>query len=344
MALPSLAKTWQFNVNQVAAADATLETQSDTLILLLKNLLKHSTAGFTNSSGGAITPTGGMVVKSSCNGAGAFGNGDDVDRWTTVADLVHAAAGNNHSWLVGRMTGVSSLYEVLIDLSNINTTVATIIVSHTGFGAANGGTDGTATAAPTASSSVTLVSNAVWGPPSTAGNATRLHYLCSSDGAVRHLVLMRNSNVAGWWFFMKPDQAQPWWTTPWIGGVIGTSTVAPGSNTPSNSNWTSHSDTQFSHTRHSTTTIDVKMGCTGFNALSGADFTQANPDGNNPMFGARALSNTTLFQGDHAFIPDLWLGRSGLSNGSGYPNPGPSQFVQLGPIIIPWNQSVIQLT
>jgi hypothetical protein len=348
MALPSLTLTQQFLVNQTLALSGTLETQTDNFLLGVKNGMKASTSGFTASDGSSLpSPTGGWTVWGSNNGAGAFGNGDGVDRWSAIGDIVHNTAGNNHSWIVLRQTGLASNAALLLDCNSATVNNLTMVFSPTGFGAANGGADGTATAAPTALNSTTLVNaGSTWGATSNASNNTVMHLVLSSDGTYTVIVFMRNNFVCGAWVFVKPQQVKSWWTTPILIGALGTATAAPASSTPAPADWTDTTGATFLQGRSGASNFNVRLGHVGFGNTGGtAAITTADPDNDNPLWGTRAVSNTANFVGDHAFIPDMWVGRNNISIGSGYPSTGNvRQFMQFDRFILPWNRSTIVLT
>jgi hypothetical protein len=339
MALPTLARTWRFKVGQLSAGNSTLETQTDTLILVIVNSLL-GTGTWTDSDGNtqAITPI--WTVRSSNNGAGAFGNNDGVNRWSTIADLVHANAGTNHSWIVLRNANIP--LEVLIDL-NGSTNAITIIVSHSGFGVANGGTDGTATAAPTALNSITLHSNSVtWGASGTTSLQTVVQALFSTDGSDTRIICCRNGHMCGLWLFAKPTELVGSWANPYVAGILGSSAGAPSSSVPAAADLGA-STAIF---RGFGTTSFV-MGMTSEGFTDGALFnTLTTSDGfvasSNPMLPARVASVTASHTGSRALLADTWLGRSNLPTGHGYPvTPTAPSFMQFGSLIVPWNKSVV---
>lgn len=182
MPIPALSKTWQFNVNQAVAAQATFKIQAQTLMLLLKNTLK----GF------ALNP---WVVKGSCNSIAA--GMDGVDRWAAIGDLQWLTPGNPHSWIVLRnpVTG----WELCIDLdwtgANVENTISQMVSPAAGF------TGGTTTARPTATDE-TFIGNATlantrdgWGPSGVS--AYKLHVWHSSDGECTRWTFWQNNICNG---------------------------------------------------------------------------------------------------------------------------------------------------
>src|SRR5574340_893123 len=113
--LPTLQRTWRFQVNQATAAGGSGLVACQNLMWAIKESLKGNGA-WTDATGAGAAAAGTFVVRSSSNGAGAFGNGDGVDRWAAAAGLVWAAPGTSHSWIVLRQTGIGATYEVCIDL------------------------------------------------------------------------------------------------------------------------------------------------------------------------------------------------------------------------------------
>src|SRR5512143_1676931 len=118
MAMPVATKTWEFLINQSWGGLGTVLADNRDLMLKIKNALINS---------GVFTSE--MVVWGSNNGAGAFGNGDAVDRWAAAANLVWAAAGVNHSWMVLTQGGIHPRSAICIDLNNATSSNATIVIS-----------------------------------------------------------------------------------------------------------------------------------------------------------------------------------------------------------------------
>ena len=163
MALPVLAKTWQFQVN-------------GTLPMLpgSKALIQNTALVFAIKNGLVGFGTAPWVVRYSCNSVTAGTAGDGVDRWATVANLVWNNAGAAHSWMVLRQTGIHSTYEILLSLEPLSSTNLIVAQSDVGF------TGGTTTARPTATDEYILGTANM--TPSIL-TTIRTHFMQSTDGA-----------------------------------------------------------------------------------------------------------------------------------------------------------------
>ena len=344
MALPALVKTWQFQVNnQVAAQGSSLAT-GRLLLRSVKNSL-IGTGAWTDSTNAAIAVTNPMTVKGSCNGAGgagSFGNNDNVDRWTADGSLVWAAAGVNHSWIVLKLGG--SAAQICIDLSTATTTSFTMILSVSGgFFAANGRTDGTATARTTATDEVIVgPSPTSWGMQTT--DATfRWHVLKSSDGLAYRVLLTTAGQTRGFWQMEAVNnRIGANWPVPMVACLVGSnaSTVATFGDLMSSAS------AILPRARDSTAGLQVLWTCEGKDnsALCIFQTTPIDATGENPMFPAGLYSITAGHIGPIGSLIDAWWGLTNFADGTTYPAAGTlDQFVQFSDIIMPWNQSVPQL-
>lgn len=340
MALPSLVKTWQFQVNNQVVAQGTSLATGRLLMRSIKNALT-GTGAWTNSAGGATASTNPMTVKGSNNGAGTFGNNDNVDRWTTDANLVWAVSGSNHSWIVLKFGGSNAM--ICIDLNSATNTVATMVLSTSGgFFAANGGTDGTATARPTATDENVIGSAVSWGM-STADNTCRWHVEKSSDGLAYRVIICITSTTRGFWQFERVNnRIGAFWPEPTIGTEDGSnaSTVA------TTSDLMNSGSTVLPRSRDDTANIQLVWTCEGKDnqALNIFETIPIDKTAENPMFPAGLYSITAGHIGPIGSLIDVWWGISTLADGTTYPAGGTlHQFVQFSDIIVPWDTSVPQL-
>jgi len=169
MTLPTIEKTWQFNVNRNIGALGTNLAVNKQLLLDMKNMLiaTGSLGTWTNASGATITPANPWTVRYSCNGTTAGSVGDGVDRWQSTSDMnpgqmtgVTSLTTTARSWIVLKNTTLDSggNFQVLFDwMSDTNQGVSqwfdygscTIYVSRTA-----GFTGGTTTTRPSATDEV----------------------------------------------------------------------------------------------------------------------------------------------------------------------------------------------
>ena len=100
MPLPTLAKTWQYDVNKLYATTGTALTDYRQTLRGIKD---------------ALVSLGWQVVRSSNGTAGGTGTGDN---WNANGDLVWNAAGSAHSWIVLKPAAASS-FQICIDLDHL---------------------------------------------------------------------------------------------------------------------------------------------------------------------------------------------------------------------------------
>lgn len=224
MAAPSFAKTYGYRFDQRITASTVANENKDTWLAILAAL---KGTGLVNRD---ATPYTGAVFtcKGSSNGTAA-GTNDSTDRIAARADIVHAASGTAHSWWRGQL-GTSGL-ELLIDFNVVdaNAASALVLISTVGFGAANGGVDGTTTARPTALDEVALSSSATAAVALlyTGASGDRLvNVQIASDGEVVRVFVRSASQYRVAIDICKAaapvDGA---WTKPWFGAARGVSNV-----------------------------------------------------------------------------------------------------------------------
>jgi hypothetical protein len=98
MALPTAVKTHQYDVNVAYAALGTAAADYKRLLRGIKNTL----IGFASNAWTVVGSSSGIA-------AGL----DAVDRWSADSDLVQAAAGNAHSWIVLKQAQISANYQLI---------------------------------------------------------------------------------------------------------------------------------------------------------------------------------------------------------------------------------------
>jgi hypothetical protein len=160
--LPTCDKTWTFSVNNVLG---TMVTQPGDQKAFAYCLITQLIAL-------------GWVVDGSSNGTVA-GNNDSINRILSVDNVVLAAAGVAHSWIVLRNSALAPEAAILITMQNGNAYVG-IKFATTGFGLSKGGANGTTTADPTAATATSWsVCDTLC--PGTGAFRVSLHIMVSSD-------------------------------------------------------------------------------------------------------------------------------------------------------------------
>lgn len=351
MALPTLTKSWQFQVNQQVLAQGSVAATNKRLMRTIKNAFLGG-GSWTNSLGAPVTPTANWTVRGS--GTPAASGMDLVDRWTVDSDLSwNDLPGDTKSWIVLRQTGIAAMFEICIQLLQTGTSAADAATQQAlvavspaaGFGSVNGGTDGSTSARPTATDEFittfdgSTVSTSRWGG-STSDVNTRWHMLKAGDGSVTRLILTRNNWVVGYWAFSKPDHPVTGWSNPSISTAIGAVTAAPTATLLTYANMAASSFTKG----RGVSTMDLFFTGEGVRtgtALLGQRMaTQNNLSGTYPAFKVGLFSSTASNRGRHGTVADLWWALSALVDTTTYPNDATHQFVQTGCFMQPWDRSV----
>jgi hypothetical protein len=151
MTVPAKTKTWQVYGNLRSYLRASIEDTSKEWLLLIKNTLTGAASGAWDVE--------------SCSDSVAVGNNDQVDRWADISDIEQGTGA--HSWVVLKQPGLGNEASICWDCNDTATNLneGSIVYSgKAGFGTANGGTDGTTSARPTATDEIVLVSNYAWNP------------------------------------------------------------------------------------------------------------------------------------------------------------------------------------
>lgn len=344
MPLPSLEKTWQYDVNNVQAATGTSLTTHRQLWRAIKNgLLGFGTLPWT--------------VEYSCDSTVAGSAADGIDRWDSDTDLVwqSAASGTARSWFVLSNTdGVQMLWECRAQTTSTGKSMGIYISPSAGF------TGGTTTQRPTATDEIALLS----GDSSTlshigAGQASNTtdfayawHILHSNDGLVTMVVICQGGNCSGFWYFGRMSQPVSGWTTP-VGHAVfsGLSGTSPGRityNETADKNSTNASNLRTGALFNAVTAdwfpCSIAIGASAANSSepSGRVILVANELSTEwelpqvsvgcTVSGARGMSHGRLF--------DVRWVSSARADGDTFPGDGSRTRVVMGPFVIPWDGSV----
>lgn len=334
MALPSLAKTWQFSPNVAITATG---TALGTNRLILKTFIDRltSTSGWVDNTNTSTTPSNMATVKYSCDSVVAGTAGDGVNRWDSVTDLVWAITGTAHSWIVLKFPGISSSCELLIACEN---TAATGQFLNILFSPISGFTGGSTTARPTAPDEIIVVNATTWGGVNTTDANVKLHFLKSSDGECWRFFCANGGQVNTSFFIEKPVAFSTNWTSPsvcyWVGSSAAISTL-----TNSFLNTSSLFFGKGSGSMQMSLSIPHYAG----NYANVLTTTANDISGNWPFIPTQLWSNTVGNKGCHGYLNDAWLGSTTTTTGSTSPTTGTQhQFVQLGSLIVPWCQAAFQ--
>jgi len=331
VSLPTLAKTWQFDINKTIAATGTVAGTNSALLLSLKNSLK----GFGSNP---------ATVDHSRGSSTAGTPGDGVDRWTTASDVVFNSSGSSHSWIVLKFPGVSSTFQVLISAStegngaysNLNWTISMFVSRASGF------SGGTTTARPTAADEQEIGrygSGAKWNGNASIVDATiRLHVMMSTDGASARAFFCASGKV---WSALLIETASPTatWSPSWhvrlTNNPTGTWPVpAAAANfyAYDGAAYINSTSTPMAYTGES-------RGPSSFGPISTEFGTMPNDVTSEwPIWPMGLAAQTVNARGRWGTAIDLWWGSSGVSDGDTY-DASSKTFAQFAGLIVPWDGS-----
>jgi hypothetical protein len=354
MADPTKDKTWEFDLNNQVlpntsqSGNAMISTQSR--LFSIKEILINN---------GATTFTKPWIVQESSDsvtaGGTAYGSAPN-DKWLERTNLVwrQDGSGSIFSWIVLRQTGISTKFELLIvceqDNNSYDGKEIIVYVAQNGFRLADGGTDGTTTARPSATDERRLRNyNEYWGSGAVNTAYTSQHHVwMSSDGECTRIAIFIANVVTGFWAFEKPKNPTTGWTDPYFAVIRGESNVGI-----SNATYTMYYDNARMLGKYSG--ADTTMFLTGEGTINDALGEATNPgfttpvglqtpnqlDGTYTACEMGIASQTATFQGHHGNVFDMWWGFSLTQTGRYYPEGGTKAFVQIDDFIMPWDGSTL---
>ena len=344
MALPTKLKTWEFDVNQRIAWTGSEQVAYDNAVLALKDTLKSS---------GLLTVN--WLVESSCDGGGGnVENNNGVDRWNTASDIDHNNSGSTHSWIVLKNPAVNSgKFQVCIDCNFTSGLggrfISWLLSPSAGFGAVNGGADGTLTNRPTATDQI-LLSN----DPSGAwifndsGTDIILHVLQSDDGENTRWMFCRVGNVCNLTALGVPNN--PLASASGVGWpeAAGGFMAAIQSSTTFGPRYGQMNDKANYKTAVDGTAVSAYLSALGDTSAAHGQNVPVVPDLDSvwemtPM-GIWALDTQIPGNGHLGEIKDAYWVSTGLSLGDLFPgagSPPEGQWVVVGDIAIPWNDTTV---
>jgi len=340
MALPSLEKTWQFNVNQEFRALNSVADCYRQLVLAIKDTLKS----FGTSP---------WTVRGSSDGTTAtdMSSPDNTDRWSTISDLVHADDNQPHSWIVLEQPGLGSNAQLLIQFAVDNTQFQSgtkqrfmwVIFSPTGTF-----TGGTTSSRPTATDEIILMNG---DDNSSFFDGTILekindqfsfvlHGMQSTDGESTRIIVCHRGASKAFWLLDQMQDAVTGIATPAC-AVISSTSEGNGrgweySELNDNDRIRAYDPTPGVFNMYAT--------CEGFaNAMVGEQDNirdQSNVfDGTWPMFPIGLASTDVDATGRHGRLADIWWTVTTLPTGMTFPNDGSHQFAVFNHVVLPWNGS-----
>ncbi len=327
MAAPLQTKTWQFSNNNgiFFGASATI-THQQVLFQIKLSLVSFGTLPWT-VSGSSNSVASGM---------------DAVDRWVSSTNLVWSAGA--HSWIVLRQTGIASQCELLIDLGtgSGDHTLQAFISPSVGFGTANGGTNGSTSARPTATDEVQLQLFSDGWISGTSNFAHTVHVQQSTDGQCTRAIVCTNNNPVTLWLFDRVANAFSGWT--------GTKAVFICAASNGTNNLFLHANFQDVKTRtffkHSSLIGNFYLCTPGYVSSSitrSTAGTVPNDVTKEWYFGPITLaSDSTSLRGLWGTMIDIYYGSIALNAQTSYERSGtPHYWQQFGEMIFPWDSSSV---
>ncbi len=350
MAIPALEKTWQHTGGQLVTASGNSLTDNRTVLLGMVNAM----LGFASSPWTVIASAGG-----SSPGAVVAGF-DGVNRWTSITQLTYTTTSGNHSWIVLQQSGINAKTQLCIDLLSLNASNSSTglqlrmhMSPALGFGAVNGGTDGTAALKPTALDEFPLHDNAsnrnwlvggttttnvsrnyVWyGMQSTDGQCTR--FFVRLPFALTSGSSPPNGGLSAVMVFDKPKNPVSGWTNPAVGVCAANIFTTP---TPI--------DKRLGNAAlfggRSPAGVNMSMYMAGFDMggnLAHERIPQNDISGEIEFYPCRLASTTAGAYGIHGELFDMYWVSDKHLDGDTFPATGSPRFMALTPYAIPTNTS-----
>lgn len=364
MTLPSLTKTWRFQVNRFIPNDEGGATDSDdfrnhakNLLFFLKECLVNGSntlydgttvaGNWTDSTGASASdPTTNWTVPRSAGINAGFGTSD---QWGDRDELRNEDnTGNNRSWIVLANTALG--IEMLIDCVGFNGSDGAAITFYTAQTAFTGGA---LNARPTSTDEVLIRNGFTAGTSHTSGwwgagdsvpgdgRFYTVHVMRSTDGECSRAVIYQNDNPIGFWIFDKPQNPVTGWTNPHV------TLIAQYQDSNTESSVTQYSrlhDNNFMRSNHPAgTAMFVYLTSEGFgtNAVGESIIVRNQVDGSFALPEIGLASLTAGVQGRHGKLFDAWYGPTSMRNRT-HPSDNNRAFVQMGDLVFPWNQSALK--
>jgi hypothetical protein len=327
MPLPTVEKTWQFDVNRQFAMGSVAFDTARPMLRHIKDQMK----------------VWGWTVKGSCNSVTT--GMDGTDRWATDANLVWASTdGGAKSWIV--LVHPDGGFEILICLRNSTTGAHNLFLrsSVAGF------TGGSTTAIPTATDHMPHGTTSLTSPqyvlPATGIGAFAgvLHMMQSTDNNSLRIVGFNGGISQSGIIIERLGDAVPGFPTRPL--------VACGQSIAGNVGWWVFSQLYSSTAQLACMTAGgtpfyVHLTCEGGTTTTNGQLPNAISvpnefSGEHAIYPVGAASATAGARGRHGRMVDLWWnsGSSLLVEGSTHPDDGSRQLVCIGSMVFPWNGTV----
>lgn len=330
MPIPTLEKTWQHSLNLGNTPSGSLETDMDSVFLLIKNAMLAFDTNPWTCAGSSNSVAAGM---------------DAVDRLSTATNIVHNTAGNAHSWIV--LTSPNGM-QICFDFVSGTVSRMTAVMSPGALF-----TSGSTTARPTATDSQTILNDIFWGGAiSSTGGQYYSHVIHTSDGDCTRVYICMNGLVAGYWSFETVKNPIDGWANPIMASMVGIGNTATDTTLLSRASWLAGATTYSSQGPATTMALflTAESALNGTGSVLGA-LDQANEltrnYGGEPeyLFVGCGLfhSVTTTQKGRHGETFDLYWTNAALLTGDTFPEDGTHEFQVMGDQMVPTGGTTLLL-
>lgn len=331
MPLPTITKTWEFDVNHVQ-----ITTNAELLFQIKNKLIGSGATSFSNP------PT----VKSSSDASSA-GNSD---LWLNAGDITFDDPGTAHSWIVFELDAIQPGLEMCFDC-----------VDNPGgghdywqiyFSDADGFTGGTSTNRPTATDEMNSFgggSHAVIdGAATLATNPARLHMAQSSDGQHLRFWAYSANVMIGYFEIGRVRNPATLWAQPWAannswykynsGAQQAQCTYAKLLQNAGSGGSTYLTQSYAGGQKTGLLFLQEARGPAGEEYLGFIEDHQQElePDGSFSAFGIGLYSDTIGSRGKLGDMIDVWMGLQFMLTGDHFDGVGKLDFVLLDDMIVPW--------
>jgi len=323
MALPTKVKTWQIDTNNRIVSAAELPWYQ-----ALMFALKESLIGFASNP---------WTVVASSDGATANNAGTDL--WVDSGDLVWSTG--NHSWIV--LENVSgSMLAIAFDISSTSNQDAQILFSPSGgFLAANGGTDGTIAARPTATDEFDAIAGtdalASWHNQVSAPIDSVFHVWHSNDGTVTYIAGFTSNVVHTFVALGSINNPVTGHTTPYLGSWVSSNGIA------AITSMASLNDNQRMRSSQGGVVFNMYLTCPGAATSMVPEFvgSAVAEELSGELFfyeTGMVCGSDVGYRGPKGSLYDVYWGQYQLAaNGDTYPNNASTrEWVQVGALVLPW--------
>lgn len=329
MALPTLEKEWQFDVNnRVPISSNGRDCCRNTLYVIKEALLR------------GVAPW--VVVGSSDSVTGGL---DGIDRFTEPSAWIASVNDTGaRSWIVLRQEAIG--LEFLIEARASGTPHERFLrafISRVGF---TGGSNNTRPVAVDESALIESTSGGTsWIVSSADPFRSVVHVLRSTDGIQTHVIACANGNPTLWWSFQKAVDPVAGWSDP----------LAALCHYTSSPTYTIGAYALGAYTDSSLYGLRCTTGDRWFRATAAVPFASDKQTLNTAELAAPGAFDNSYFmlpiplvsfdtanqsQGFLGRLADQWFGHSVHLDGRTFPEDGSRQFVQFGTLILPWDGSI----